>query len=110
MAAHWNITPGPGQNPDVTHFRTLQAFVTPPMNLTALPRPGDLQVSFFQIARLVDSNGSDMGRQFPNCGDCGQLQIQVDTDPAAGIDAWGFWDTLVPYQNTYDHVALYASD
>ena len=105
MAAHWNLG-----GEDVTHFRTLQAFVTPPMNLTALPRPGDLQVSFFQIARLMDSRGSDMGRQFPNCGDCGQIQIQVDTDPAPGIDAWGFWDTLVPYQNTYDHLALWASD
>jgi hypothetical protein len=106
MAAHWNTL---GQSPDVTHFRTLQGFVTPPMNLTGLPRPGDLQASFFQIARLVDSNGSDMGRFFPNCGDCAQLQIQVDTDPAPGIDSWGFWDVLVPFQNTYDHLALIAS-
>jgi hypothetical protein len=110
MAAHWNITPDPpGQNPDVTHFRTLQGFVTPPMNLTGLPRPGDLQASFFHIARLVDSEGTDMGRGFAQCGDCAQLQIQVDTDPAPAIDAWGFWDVLVPYQNTYDHTPLIAS-
>ncbi|HYV85163.1 MAG TPA: hypothetical protein VFB49_04555 [Patescibacteria group bacterium] len=104
MAAHWNVLPG--ESPDVTHFRTLQGFVMPPMNLTGQPRPGDLQLSFFQIASLMDDHWVSTGRNGRQCSDCGQVQIQIDTDPAPDHDLWGFWDVLVPYQNTYDHTAL----
>jgi hypothetical protein len=104
MAAHWNVLPG--ESPDVTHFRTLQGFVMPPVNLTGQPRSGDLRLSFFQIARLMDDHGVSTGRNRRQCSDCGEVQIQIDTDPAPDHDAWGFWDVLVPYQNTYDHTAL----
>jgi hypothetical protein len=92
---------------DTTHFRTLQAFVSPPLNLTPLPRPGDLQLSMFQIARLMDNNGIGGGVWVgPKCGDCGDVQVQVDLDPDPAIDEWGVWDKLAPFQNVHDHTAM----
>jgi hypothetical protein len=87
---------------DTTHLRTLQAFMTPPINLAIQPRLGDLDFSFFQIARLMDNHGVGPGNK-NQCADCGDVQIQVDQDPDPAVDAWGFWDKLVPYQNVYDH-------
>ncbi|HKQ97206.1 MAG TPA: thrombospondin type 3 repeat-containing protein [Candidatus Polarisedimenticolia bacterium] len=103
MGAH-NSAFGPDY--DTTHLRTLQGFVTPPFNLALVPRLGDLDLSFFQIARLMDNNG--VGGVNPDtnknqCVDCADVQIQVDRNPDPDIDDWGTWDKLVPYQNVYDH-------
>jgi hypothetical protein len=87
---------------DSTHFRTLQGFQSAPMNMALFPRPGDLQMSFFHIARLMDNNG--VGPNNKNqCVDCADVQIQLDNDPDPDIDNWGFWDKLVPFENVYDH-------
>jgi hypothetical protein len=94
MGAHFS-------NGDTTHLRTLQGFESAPINLALFPRSGDLDLSFFQIARMMDNNGvGPLGRE---CVDCGDVQIQLDLDPDPGVDAWGFWEKLVPYQNVYDH-------
>jgi hypothetical protein len=87
---------------DTTHLRTLQGFVSAPINLAVTPRPGDLDLSFFQIARLMDNNGVGPNNNH-QCVDCGDVQIQIDQDPNPDVDSWGFWDKLVPYQNVYDH-------
>jgi hypothetical protein len=100
MAAHWNVG---GSNRDVTHLRTIQGFVSAPMNLAGRPRPGDLQLSFMQIVRLIDNDYQGAGFVWGQCFDCAQLQVQIDTDPAPDVDQWGFWDVLVPFQNVYDH-------
>ncbi|HYV17475.1 MAG TPA: thrombospondin type 3 repeat-containing protein [Verrucomicrobiae bacterium] len=99
MGAHYTSFDTSG---DTTHFRTLQGFMTTPINLAILPRAGDLDFSFFQIARLMDNNGVGPANK-NQCADCGDVQIQVDLDPDPAVDAWGFWDKLVPYQNVYDH-------
>ncbi len=99
MGGHFN--PANHLDGDSTHFRTLQAFVSAPINLALLPRPGDLDLSFFQIVRLMDNNG--VSEVAPICMDCGDVQIQVDQDADPDVDSWGAWDKLVPYQNVYDH-------
>jgi hypothetical protein len=72
------------------------------MNMALFPRAGDLQMSFYHIARLMDNNG--VGPNNANqCVDCGDVQVQLDRNPDAAIDDWGFWDKLVPFQNVYDH-------
>ena len=100
MGAHFD--PSSSLDGDTTHFRTLQGFVSGPLNLAVTPRPGDLQLSMYHIADLMDNNGVG-----PNnggmCSDCGDVQIQVDQNPDPATDAWGFWDKLVPFQNVYDH-------
>ncbi|HKQ97282.1 MAG TPA: thrombospondin type 3 repeat-containing protein, partial [Candidatus Polarisedimenticolia bacterium] len=100
MGAHFD--PNDALAGDGTHFRTIQGFVTPPINLALTPRPGDLDLSFFQIARLMDNNGVAPAAG-DECMDCGDVQIQRDQDPNPDVDAWGAWDKLVPYQNVYDH-------
>lgn len=87
---------------DTTHTRSLQAFVSSPINLAVIPRPGDLELSMFQIARLVDNNSGLGGKNI--CVDCADVQVQIDHDPDPAVDDWGIWDKLVPYQNVYDHV------
>jgi hypothetical protein len=90
---------------DTTHFRTLQGFESAPINLALDPGPAGLEMSFFQIARLMDNNG--VGPTVAHiCVDCGDVQVQVDSNPDPQIDAWGFWEKLVPYQNVYDHKPL----
>jgi Thrombospondin type 3 repeat len=88
---------------DTTHFRALEGFVSAPINLTFLPVAGDLEMSFWQIARLMDNNGVIGGANAGQCADCGDVQVQVDQDPDPAVDSWGFWDKLVPFQNVYDH-------
>ena len=106
MGAHFD--PSSSLAGDTTHFRTLQGFVSGPLNLAAVPRPGDLQLSMYQIADLMDNNG--VGPNNANqCSDCGDVQVQVDLDPNPAVDNWGFWDKLVPYQNVYDHKPLAVS-
>ncbi len=104
MGAHFTSGDTTG---DTTHLRTLQGFVSAPLNLALLPRVGDLDLSFFQIARLMDNNGVN---SFASCLDCGDVQIQIDQDANPDIDNWGFWDKLVPYQNVYDHKPMAWSE
>ena len=100
MGAHF--VPGDHLAGDTTHLRALQGYMSAPFNLAILPRPGDLDLSFFHIARLMDNHGVGPGNA-NQCVDCGDVQIQVDQDPDPAVDAWGFWDKLAPYQNVYDH-------
>lgn len=99
MGAHFN--PLDSRLGDTTHFRALQAFESGPLNLALDPTgPGDLELSFVHIARLMDWNYVTVG--IFQCADCAQLQVRSDTDADPEIDAWGFWDTLVPFQNVYE--------
>ena len=100
MGAHFNQTDS--QAGDTTHFRALQGFQSAPMNLALFPRPGDLELSFYHIARLMDNNGVGPNNE-RQCVDCGDVQIQTDGDADMNVDNWGFWDKLVPFQNVYDH-------
>ena len=88
---------------DTTHLRSLQAFVSSPVNLSLGPRPGDLELSMFHIADLMDNNGVGPGTR-NQCVDCGDVQIQHDRDPDPAADDWGAWEKLVPFQNVYDHM------
>jgi len=100
MGAHFD--PFDNEQGDTTHLRALQGFMTAPINLAILPRPGDLEFSFFHIARLVDNNAvGAAGIEF-HCADCGDVQIQPDMNQDPAIDEWGVWDKVVPYQNIYD--------
>ena len=87
---------------DTTHFRAVQGYQSAPVNLALFPRPGDMELSFYHIARLMDNNGVGPGNNH-QCVDCGDVQIQVDGDADPNVDNWGFWDKLVPFQNVYDH-------
>jgi Subtilase family/Thrombospondin type 3 repeat len=90
---------------DSTKFRQLAAFMTEPINLTLFPGPGDLEMSFYMIADMMDGDweGQGPGQAF----DFGDVHIQVDQDPVAGADhdSWGVWDKLVPFENVYDHIS-----
>jgi hypothetical protein len=107
MGAHFD--PNDALAGDTTHFRTLQGYMTAPVNLAIAPRPGDLDLSVYHIARLLDDNGTGGGPE-DLCQDCGDVQIQLDQDPDPAVDAWGFWDKLVPYQNIYDHKPMAFSN
>jgi hypothetical protein len=72
------------------------------MNLTVFPGSGDLELSFFHIARLMDNNGVGPGNE-RQCVDCGDVQIRTDGDASPTVDNWGFWNKLVPFENIYDH-------
>ncbi|HZN03238.1 MAG TPA: thrombospondin type 3 repeat-containing protein [Candidatus Polarisedimenticolia bacterium] len=100
MGAHFD--PADNLAGDTTHFRTLQGYQSGPMNLALFPRPGDMELSFYHIARLMDNNGVGPNNE-RQCVDCGDVQIQLDGDGGANVDNWGFWDKLVPFQNVYDH-------
>jgi hypothetical protein len=100
MGAHFDLTNNLAG--DATHFRTLQGFQSVPLNMAVFPRAGDLELSFYHIARLMDNNG--VGPNNNNqCVDCGDVQVQLDNSPDPFVDNWGFWDKLVPFQNVYDH-------
>ncbi len=105
MGAHFDLalsTEG-----DTTHFRTLQAFVSSPINLALGRRAGhpeDLTMSFYHIVDLMDNEGFGPGNA-NQCADCADVQIQVDRDQNAAVDDWGPWDKLVPSVNVYDHKA-----
>ncbi|MDP2623867.1 MAG: thrombospondin type 3 repeat-containing protein, partial [Actinomycetota bacterium] len=92
-------------NGESTKFRQLAAFMTEPVNLTLVPGPGDLELSFFHIAAMMDNNWYNALPGQAN--DFGDVHIQVDENPVAGPenDQWGFWDKLVPFENVYDHIA-----
>ena len=53
MGAHFDQTDNLAG--DGTHLRTVQGYQSAPMNLALFPRPGDLEMSFFHIARLMDN-------------------------------------------------------
>lgn len=88
---------------DTTRFRSIQGYRSGPINLTPLPRPGDLRASMFQIADLMDAAGVNATDPLP-CTDCGGVQVQVDRAAAPGVDDWGPWENLVPFENVYDHM------
>ena len=100
MGAHFDANDS--QAGDSTHLRALQGFQSAPMNLTVFPGGGDLELSFFHIARLMDNNGVGPGNE-RQCVDCGDVQIRTDGDAAPTVDNWGFWNKLVPFENIYDH-------
>ncbi|HXH27422.1 MAG TPA: S8 family serine peptidase, partial [Candidatus Polarisedimenticolia bacterium] len=91
---------------DTTKFRQLAAFMTNPINLALFPQEGDLELSFMHIASMMSNNEFNLPQG--QAVDYGDVQIQVDRnpDPTPGSgDDWGFWDKLVPFENTYDHIA-----
>jgi hypothetical protein len=100
MGAHFDLTDS--QAGDTTHLRAIQGFQSAPINMALFPRPGDMELSFFHIARLMDNNGVGPGNNH-QCVDCGDVQIQVDGNNDPNVDQWGFWDKLVPFENVYDH-------
>jgi hypothetical protein len=93
---------------DTSSFRELGAYATNPINLTPIPQAGDLVLSFYHIADMMDSSCG--GR--PGCAgipvgtatDYGDVQIRVDRNADAAVDEWGFWDKLAPFVNVYDHI------
>lgn len=90
---------------DTTHFRTIQAYRSGPINLTPLPRPGDLIFSMLHIADLMDEVSVGNPPSLPHpCVDCGDVQIQIDRAADPAVDDWGIWEKLAPFQNIYDHV------
>ncbi|HXH27619.1 MAG TPA: hypothetical protein VNL37_01155, partial [Candidatus Polarisedimenticolia bacterium] len=101
MGAHFNATDF--RLGDTTHLRTLQGFVSAPVNLTLLTDTGDPGLSYWTIVRLMDDNGVLGPNNAGQCSDCADVQVQVDQDPDPNVDDWGFWDKLVPFQNVYDH-------
>jgi hypothetical protein len=114
MGAHFNQTDY--LKGDTTHFRALQGFQGAPFNLALFPgdipaASGNLTMSFFHIADLERDSGEGNGgvgggHQAGQCADCGDVQIQVDTNPDPDIDSWGFWNKLVPFENVYDNKAM----
>jgi len=85
-----------------THFRQVSAFMTHPINLAFAPPRGTLELSFFQIAAMMDNN--NIGFPPRQASDYGNVQVQVDLDPDPAVDQWGYWDRLAPFENVYDHV------
>ena len=89
---------------DTTSFRALAAYTTNPINLTPLPVAGDLVLSFYHIADMMDNSQSNV--HTGQSQDYGDVQIRSDRnpDPTPGSgDDWGPWDKLVPFENVYDH-------
>ncbi|MGH9748760.1 MAG: hypothetical protein ACRD6R_02405, partial [Candidatus Polarisedimenticolia bacterium] len=104
-ALHWGAHFDPGTTRgDSVHFRELAAFVINPVNLTPLPLPGELELSFFHIAVMMDHNYLT-GFRVGHASDFGDVHVQIDADPDPASDVWGFWDKLVPSANVYDHVS-----
>jgi hypothetical protein len=89
---------------DTTHVRQLAAFMTNPINLTLFPLEGELELSFFHIISTMGVEWNSL--LVPgHATDFGDVHIQVDQDADPGVDDWGFWDKLVPFQNVYDHTS-----
>ena len=97
--AHFELDSRDG---DSTRFRQLAAFMTNPIHLTPAPQPGDLVLSFFHIASMMDDSSTQFAAG--HASDFGAVQIQVFDPHAPGGGQWGFWDRLVPFQNVYDHI------
>ncbi len=91
---------------DTTSFRELAAFMTRPVNLTPLPAAGDLVMSFYHIADMMDESCGTQCADIPagQAVDYGDVQIRVDSNPDPATDSWGVWDKLVPFENVYDHI------
>ncbi|HZM70989.1 MAG TPA: thrombospondin type 3 repeat-containing protein [Candidatus Cryosericum sp.] len=88
---------------DSTKFRQLAAFMTNEINLTPLPAAGDLELSFFHIADMMDNN--NLNSKPGQAVDFGDVHIQV-FDPAQPVGSqWGVWDRLAPFENVYDHIS-----
>ena len=114
MGAHFD--PTYAERGDTTHFRTLQGFVSAPFNLAISPNliptiDGQMTLSFHQIVDLERDSGEGNGgvgggKQAGQCADCGNLQVQFDQNPDPNVDAWGFWQNLVPFENVYDNKVL----
>ena len=104
QSAHWGLHTDPvNRAGDTLHFRQIAAFVTNPINLTLTPAPDDLFLSFYQIVDLVDDNAVNFSPG--QAGDLADVQVQVDNDPGPGVDNFGRWQKLEPFQNVYDHTA-----
>src|SRR5262245_11084490 len=111
MGAHFN--PLDWAQGDTTHFRTLQAFVSAPVNLAidpgSIPATGNrMTMRFYQIADFERDSGEGKGgagggHQAGQCFDCGDVQVQIDLNGDPNIDTWGFWQKLVPFENVYDN-------
>jgi hypothetical protein len=88
---------------DTVRFRQLAAFMSNPINLTPLPGFGDLELSFFHIAAMMDNNYYNLPPGQAN--DFGDVHIQTDLNPDPAVDDWSVWDKLAPYENVYDHIS-----
>jgi hypothetical protein len=100
---HWGKHTNPASRTgDSTSFRTIAAFVTS-ANLTPLPLAGDLRLSFYHIADMMDNSQADIPAG--QAVDKGDVQIRVDLNGSPTAENWGFWDKLVPFENVYDHIA-----
>jgi hypothetical protein len=101
---HWGHHFDPSsRDGDSTKFRQLAAFMTNEINLTPLPAAGDLELSFFHIADMMDNN--NLNTPPGQAVDFGDVHIQV-FDPAQPVGSqWGVWDRLAPFQNVYDHIS-----
>src|SRR5437667_12153514 len=103
---HWGRHVDPTRRlSDTTSFRSLAAFTTNPVNLTPLPVAGDLVLSFYHIADMMDNSQADIPRG--TSVDYGDVQIRVNTNPDPthrSGDNWGIWDKLAPWQTVYDHM------
>ncbi|HEU4400624.1 MAG TPA: thrombospondin type 3 repeat-containing protein [Candidatus Polarisedimenticolia bacterium] len=109
---HWGHHLDPlDRRKDTTKFRQIAAFMTNGINLALFPDPGDLELSFFHIASMMSNNDDKLNLAKAIALDYGDVQIQVDQDPLDGAthESWGFWERLVPYENTYDHTAYVYS-
>ncbi|PYT38001.1 MAG: hypothetical protein DMF52_00810, partial [Acidobacteria bacterium] len=88
---------------DTVKFRQIAAFMTNPINLTPVPALGDLELSFYHIAAMMDNNWYNLPTGMAN--DFGDVQIQFDRNQDPAIDDWSTWDKLAPFENAYDHIA-----
>jgi hypothetical protein len=99
---HWGRhTDATSRKGDSTSFRSMAAYVTT-VNLTPLPVAGDLKLSFYHIADMMDNSQADIPAG--TAVDRGDVQIRVDLNPDPAVDQWGFWDKLAPFENVYDHI------
>jgi hypothetical protein len=102
---HWGKHASTTRNGDTTSFRELASFTTNPINLTPLPLAGDLELSFFHIADMMDNNEASLLGIPPGMSvDHGDVHIRVDLNGDPAVDSWGFWDKLAPFENVYDHI------
>jgi hypothetical protein len=89
---------------DTVSHRSMAAFVTRPINLTPLPRPGEPGLSFGHIADLMDDNEPQLNVAAGQAVDYADVQIRADRDSDPLRDDWGAWEKLVPFANVYDHI------
>jgi hypothetical protein len=89
-------------NGDTTKFRQMPAFMLNPINLQPNLEPGQLELSFYHIANMMDNNY--LNTKPGHAVDYADVHISVDVNGDPTVDAWGFWERLVPFQNDYDHI------